>query len=82
MNKMDSTLQPLTISELQAFREVILGALYDQPHHESPAFNPSLAYEMSVLNWDIVREMSGMGPFLFDEWWTGEFPSVAPCKHG
>jgi len=74
--KIDRTLAKLTPSELKMFRDVLLDAMYAQPPHTSPAYNPLLAYELSVLNWDVCSDLAG-NPHLFDEWWLTQNTDIA-----
>ena len=74
--KVDSTLAKLTRHEISNLRGLILNAIYEQPPHHSPAYNAPMAYELSVLNWDLATDLSGM-PHLYDEWWLTRNTDIA-----
>jgi len=68
LRKLDTTLIKLTDQERRELRDRIIQAINDQPSHMSPDFDGPVAYELSVLNWDLCSDMAGT-PHLFDEWW-------------
>lgn len=66
--KLDSTMSRLTPGEAKEWQQVIRQAISDQPAYDSPEFNRPLAYELTVINWDLAMDIAGT-PHLFDEWW-------------
>ena len=68
--KIDSTLTVLSSDEKTTLRSMIVQAINDQPPHDSSKFDAELAYELSVINWDLCNDMAGR-VHLFDEWFSG-----------
>ena len=69
LKPIDSSLSKLTDADLVNLRTLIVDAICDQPSHDDPAFNAAMAYELSVLNWDILGDIAHV-VHLYDEWWT------------
>ena len=68
MIKIDSTLSRLTPGEVRTLRGMIIEAIRDQPAYDDPAFDAPMAYELSVINWDMAMDIAGT-THLYDEWW-------------
>ena len=68
--KIDSTLTRLNHYELSNLKDCMVQAICDQPAHDDPEFDAEMAYELSVLNWDIANDIAGR-VHLFDEWFSG-----------
>jgi hypothetical protein len=67
-SKIDSTLSQLLPGEALRLRDMIIDAIHEQPSHLSPDFNGPMAYELSVLNWDLCNDLTGH-VHVYDEWW-------------
>ena len=67
--KIDSTLAVLSDQEKHVLQRFIREAIYNQPPHTSTRFDAPMAYELTVLNWDLATDLAGT-VHVYDEWWT------------
>jgi len=75
MPKLDSTFTRLTHNEKRELRDEIITEMDLLGAHDSDTFDRGLAYDLSVILWDLSYDIA-LTPHLFDEWWTTKYANL------